>query len=419
MQLTISGGPKGGLYSPLAHAIAAAIERDHPHITVKVVDSPGSQENLERIEARKVDLALVQNDSAGSAAVRSLAPIYRDVLHFLVRRDSTIERLKDIRGARIAVGGKGSGTEIVVRHLTRHYGLSYDAFTPVYLGPSDATDELIAGKIDGMLFIVGLMSPAAIRAVASGQARFVGLGEPGVDAGEVAGFRLEYPFIEPYVIPVYAYAGPADQPGEPAEPTATLITRTLLVCHEDLPKGLARSLTVALFNHRAALISTHEVAAQLTDRFDSASLHFPLHEGARAYYERDKPSFVVRYAEVMAFVLSAFIALIAVFAGISRIVARHKKNLIDVHYEALEAILDKLEGQPPPSLDEIDETVETLREIRRTAFSELIAERLVADESFRIFQGLLLDCQFQVRRLRDKLRGEHRTSAIPPPSSTG
>lgn len=406
-ELTFSSGPEGGLYRPLAHAMAKAIEADVPDVTVRVSDSPGSQENVQRVARGEADLALVQNDSVGTPAVRSIAPVYRDVLHFLARRDSAIEHLADIAGERVAVGQEGSGTEKVVRHLTRHYGLSYRDFEPVFLGPNAAVDELLAGQIEAMLFMVGLMSPACERAITSGDVRFVGLGRAGIDAGEVAGFRLEYPFIEPFVIPIYSYAAEGAALGEPPEPIATLSTRNVLVCHKSMSDELARAVTSAIFANRSEIARTHDAVAQLTDRFDTGSLHFPLHPGARAYYERDEPSFFVQYAEVMGFALSALIAIVAVLAALGRLVARHKKNLIDVHYVSLEKILERLERLPPPSLEELDEAAEELRAIRHEAFEQLIAERLRADDSFRIFQGLLMDCQLQVRRMREQAPGAH------------
>ncbi len=400
VKLTFSSGSEGGLYLPLARAMAKAVGDDHPHIQLEVVESPGSQANLGRIERGEADLALAQNDSKGDDTIRTLAPIYRDVLHFVVRRDSGIERLSDIRGRRVSVSEEGSGTEVVVRELTRHYGITYDDFQPAFLDPTEAADQLIAGKIDAMIFMVGLKSPVCEQVVASGKVQLIGLGSPGVDQGEVAGFRLEYPFVEAFIIPVSTYAGGrGDALGEPENPVATVAARTLLVAHKSLPDEVARSITESIFNSRAELIQTHQTAAQLTERYDPMVLHFPIHPGAQAYYDRNEPPFLVQYAELMAFLLSAVIAAFAGFTGIKSWVVRTKKNRIDVYYARLEKILDHLENSPTLPTDEIDEIAEQLGQIRRTAFQELIAERLRADESFRIFQVLLSECQAQLRRM--------------------
>jgi len=400
VKLTFTSGSEGGLYLPLARAMAKAVQDDHPHIQLQVVESPGSQANLGRLERGEADLGLAQNDSKGDDTIRTLAPIYRDVLHFVVRRDSGIERLSDIRGRRVSVSKEGSGTEVVVRELTRHYGITYDDFEPAFLPPTEAAEQLIAGKIDAMIFMVGLKSPVCEQVVASGQVQLIGLGSPGVDQGEVAGFRLEYPFVEAFIIPVSTYAGGrGDAIGEPESPVATVAARTLLVSHRSLPDEAARAITETIFNSRAELIQTHQTAAQLTERFDPMVLHFPVHPGAQAYYDRNEPPFLVQYAELMAFLLSAVIAAFAAFTAIKSWVVRTKKNRIDLYYARLEKILDHLEASASLPPDELDEIAADLAEIRRTAFKELIAERLRADESFRIFQGLLSECQAQVRRM--------------------
>jgi len=400
VKLTFTSGSEGGLYLPLARAMAKAVQDDHPHIQLQVVESPGSQANLGRLERGEADLGLAQNDSKGDDTIRTLAPIYRDVLHFVVRRDSGIERLSDIRGRRMSISKEGSGTEVVVRELTRHYGITYDDFEPAFLPPTEAAEQLIAGKIDAMIFMVGLKSPVCEQVVASGQVQLIGLGSPGVDQGEVAGFRLEYPFVEAFIIPVSTYAGGrGDAIGEPESPVATVAARTLLVSHRSLPDEAARAITETIFNSRAELIQTHQTAAQLTERFDPMVLHFPVHPGAQAYYDRNEPPFLVQYAELMAFLLSAVIAAFAAFTAIKSWVVRTKKNRIDLYYARLEKILDHLEASASLPPDELDEIAADLAEIRRTAFKELIAERLRADESFRIFQGLLSECQAQVRRM--------------------
>ena len=400
--LTLTAGSEGGLYLPLAHAMAKVVEADHPHIHLEVVGSPGSQANLGRIERGEADLGLAQNDSNGNEAIRTLAPIYRDVLHFVVRRDAGIQKLSDIRGRRVSVSEEGSGTEVVVRKLTRHYGLTYEDFEAQFLDPTEAAEQLIAGKIDAMIFMVGLKSPLCKEIVASGQVELIGLGSPGLDQGEVAGFRLEYPFVESFIIPVFTYAGGrGDARGEPDSPLATIAARTLLVSNKMLPDDVARSITESLFNNRARLIKTHQVAAQLTERFDRLILHFPIHPGAQAYYDRNEPPFLVRYAELLAFLLSAVIAGFAGFTAIKSWVVRLKKNRIDVYYARLEKILDHLEESPTLPSEELEEIAAELGDIRRIAFKELIAERLRADESFRIFQGLLSECQAQVRRMHE------------------
>ena len=136
--LILSAGQPGGTYLPMAERLADIVNTACPNINITVVESYGSVENIERLVKGQADLALVQNDTPGEAMIRTMVPLHREVLHFLVRRDSDINRIRDLVGKRVEVGPQDSGTEVLVRNLLRHYGISHDDFVPTYYGIIDA-----------------------------------------------------------------------------------------------------------------------------------------------------------------------------------------------------------------------------------------------------------------------------------------
>ena len=79
------------------------------------------------------------------------------------------------------------------------------------------------------MFVAGLKSEACGKVMASGAVQFIGLGQPSILGSEVEGFRLNYPFVSPYVIPVNIYSTQdQEQPGEPQHPVASLSVRSML-----------------------------------------------------------------------------------------------------------------------------------------------------------------------------------------------
>jgi len=405
-RIVLSTGNEGGTYLPLGQGMARVISAAHPEIDIEVVESSGAVENMSRLASGAADFAFIQNDTKGSSTVRTVVPLYREVLHFIVRNESGIESLRDIRGKKVAIGSRGSGTEALVMALLRHYDLDIAQFEPHFLGAGEAADALISGQIDAMLFVVGIKSEACQRAVASGTVHFVGLGTAGVDADEIEGFRYDYPFAEPYVIPTMTYSSRAG--GKPSRPIATIAIRAILATRSDVPDDLVRQVTAAVFAGRTELIRTHGNASEIRERFDETWLQYAVHTGAQAFYRRDEPGFLITYAELMGFILSVVVFFVATFAGAREAVIRRKKNRIDVYYTRLDEILTELRTEEPEAarLDELDQE---LSEMQRRAFKQLVAEQLRADESFRIFQDFLAECKAQIIEIRTRREaGGHR-----------
>lgn len=396
IRLTLTSGQPGGVYYPLAQSIAKVVAKSYPYITIEVQSSKGSSENILRLTAEEADLAIVQNDTLGDASIRTIVPLHREVLHFLVRENSGIRKVQDIKGHRVAIGPSHSGTELLVNRLLNHYGIAGEDFTPINSGMNESADSILAGKIDAMFIVAGLKAAICQKILASGKVKLIGLGEPGMVGSEAQGFCLDFPFLSPEVIPIYSYTmRGGDHPGEPEQPVATLSLRSLLVCRKNLSENIVKDITHAIFENRANLVRDHIIAFQISEEFDRSNLQFPLHAGARAYYEREKPFFLVTYAEPMGFILSLLIAVVGMLAGLKQWISMKKKNRIDRYYVDLDKLLNRMNSDNI-GRNELLEIEQKLSGMRHKAVNELINEKLMANESFLIFQQLLSDCQRQV-----------------------
>ncbi len=398
--LVLSAGQPGGTYLPMAESIADIVNAAYPNINITVVESFGSVENIERLVKGQVDLALVQNDTPGDAMIRAMVPLHKEVLHFLVRRDSDINRIRDLVGKRVEVGPQDSGTEVLVRNLLRHYGISLDDFVPTYYGIIEACDKLLDGDVEAILVVQGLKSAKCQELIATGNVRFVGLGCPDIKGCEAEGFSMSYPFISPYTIPINSYlTTDIAQPGEPQEPVASLSVRSILVCHKDVPDEVIRKIIQAIFNHRPTLVRAFPVARQMTEHFDTAELQYSLHPGAMSYYNRDKPSFFLTHADIMAFLLTLTFAIFSLIALIRQRMIRQKRARIDHYYQQLEGLISRL-NDPIVSEGVLRDIDNELWELRHSTIRELVGKKLMADQSFSIFHSLLSDCQMQVQQAK-------------------
>ncbi|MGL4231846.1 MAG: TAXI family TRAP transporter solute-binding subunit [Casimicrobium sp.] len=85
--------------------------------------------------------------------VRTVATLYPHNLHIVVRADSTLQSVEDLRGRRVSSGAKGSGSEQIAFRLfdILRFDRALD-LTISSLGLSDSIAALRDGKIDAFIF---------------------------------------------------------------------------------------------------------------------------------------------------------------------------------------------------------------------------------------------------------------------------
>ena len=398
-KLTFAAGQPGGLYHELALVLAKEIEAAQPQIKIEVIKTKGSLDNVEQLQKETAHIALLQNDTKAGAQIRSITAIHSELLHFLFHREAGIRSLRDLTGKKIAVGPKGSGSEQFTREIFHYLGVPIKESTIVHLPLDTATQQLVSGEIDALMFLTGLGNQACTKALQSGQVELAHLVVPpdngdGSDSKSWArdlaeGFRVHYPYVTAHTIPLLAYPGLSGRPGHPKKPIPTVGVKAVLACHKSLPEELVETITRTIFEHRAVLSQKHSSFSKLDEQKSTLQLQFPVHVGAENYLRRDEPGFLVKYAEAMGFVISTTILLWGFVSGFRKWLLQKRKDRIDIYYQAIDSIMGRLrEGE-----DTIDNLEEELITLQKDALSELVQEKLSADESFVIYLNMANGCQ--------------------------
>lgn len=160
-RITITSGPAGSSFERFALAYQKALAGRG--LALDILPSDGSQENLQRLRDPKVkvDIGFVQGGltegitpknlvSLGSVAYQPLFLFYRD--------GSTLQRLSQLAGKRIAVGPIGSGTHALAVTLLRANGVTTDNATLSDDDAGPAATALQDGKLDAV-FLMGDSAP--------------------------------------------------------------------------------------------------------------------------------------------------------------------------------------------------------------------------------------------------------------------
>lgn len=141
-------------------------------INLDALPSAGSAENVRRLRYEPgVKLALVQSDvyqsyidiaAGGNAAARSLIrplrvimPLYNEEIYFIVRADSQLNFIHEIKNARINAGEAGSGTALTSATLYRlMFGETMAQASVSYLPNEEALARLVTDKTVEVVAVV-------------------------------------------------------------------------------------------------------------------------------------------------------------------------------------------------------------------------------------------------------------------------
>lgn len=355
----------------IANRLAEVLADDG--IEIEVIEGAGTVVNLGRLARGEADLAIVENNAPHHAGVSTVLPLFREVLHILHEKGLRPEDgTQLLRGKRVFAGTEGGMGRFFLGLLAETLNLGAETFDLV----DDPNDEV------DVIFLFRPISPS-VTARIEDDYDFFSIGEVS-DLGRgaaVEGISLVYPQMEPFVIPARTYGH--------ANPGAILTAsvNTLLVVREDIEGHRIHDLAEALIDNKQQLAVVHpSLFHGITENVNVDSLNFPLHDGAQDYLDRDEPGFFERYAELAGVSFTVTVALLSGLVGVGRLRQRVKKNRIDGYYASLLRI--RAETLKQTGLVDWGAAIDRIREVESAAFDELIDERLLADDSFRIFLTL-------------------------------
>ncbi len=296
----IATGTTSGTYFPIGGLIANAISNPPGSrpcakggscgvrgLVAVAQATNGSVENIELLRNAAVEAGMVQADVAywayaGSNSyegrtpftqLRTIGTLYTEAVHIVVRADSDIHSITDLKGKIISVGEEGSGTLVDLRLVLGAYGMSEADVQPRHLKPGAAADRLSRGEL-AAFSIVGGTPVTAVGDVASRMpVRLIP-----IDGPAAMQLRRAHRFFSETVILADTY------PGVPA--TTTLSVGAELLVRAEIGDDIVYGITRALWheNTRRLLAEGHPKGRGIDPARAVAAIAVPLHPGAERYY---------------------------------------------------------------------------------------------------------------------------------------
>ncbi len=227
--VTLSTGQENSAYEAFGKKYAAALAKVDIGVTLK--PSLGSQENLQRLRdpSSDVDIAFVQSGStqqeeAERKGLVSLGSLFTEPVWLFLREAKHVHQLTQLKGLRINVGPDGTGVPKLFKEILSLNGVEPADLTLGALENTPATVELLAGRIDGLVFSSAPDAPLIQMLLQT----------PGIklfDFVQAEAYTRRFPFLSHVVLPRGIVDLGRDIPPKDYHliaPTATLVAREQL-----------------------------------------------------------------------------------------------------------------------------------------------------------------------------------------------
>ncbi len=378
--LVIGAGPFDSDAYQLMREVAEVVQRSSDRLRLDIRATRDPSENISRLNAHRIDLAVVRADTPVVADVRVVADLYPDYLHLIVRDDAPAWTVPEIVNTNIVIPEFGTDAFRTFWVVGDHYDLPIDKFRWRARAFSEAAPELLAGRINALFTVRSVRDRALLRLFEEAQLKRIKLRYIPIRQAEA--ISLKRPFLHPAVIPSGSFTGASPVP---VIDTPTASVSRILVTREDVDDEAIRQLTEVLFEHRLDLTMRFALASAITAPDQTRGLSMPVHEGAEAFYERDEPNFLQANAEPLALLVTlSMIMLSALFTLRSRLLSTQKNRADTYNYRLLEIAAS---ARATRSLSELRDLKKDLAIVLETVVVALDTDE-VTDEGFQSFSLL-------------------------------
>ena len=294
---TLATATPGGTYHPVGVALATLVDamvEPSYGISLRAVTSAGSADNLRMLREGWAQFAILQGlygcrkvEGVGQRGVegpgdnlRAITMLWRNVEHIGIRAEyaetGTVDDLAGLKGKRLSIGKRGSGTEGSGRTILTNLGLDPDAdFALTHMGYGDTARAIVDGKVDAFNLPAGPPVSAITHALAKAGDRYRILDFTDEQIERANG---GLPLWSRHVIPSGTYPGQW-------RPINTMAQPNLLVVNAEVDEATVYVITRAIFEHLDFLHGAHPATETLAIEHAIDGLPVALHPGAIRYFE--------------------------------------------------------------------------------------------------------------------------------------
>jgi TRAP transporter TAXI family solute receptor len=285
VELKMMTGPTGGSWIPLGGAIADAIQKEIPDVTMSVAPGGGIT-NVEALESGKCDIGFSASSSAVDGVygrspfkkkmenMRQLANLYPQYFQIVVWDDSGIKSVSDLKGKVISLAQRGHTGELLARQVLEVYGLSYKDMVKVYHVPyGDSVPLMKDGQTNAFMLGTTIPAPTVTQLATARKIRLFSLPDDKIKALQ----KINAGYLK-RGIPKGTY------PGVDYD-VWTVSYFTHLIISAKLPDELVYQITKALANNLPRFADVVKDMKGVTPKDLGSDIGVPFHPGALKYFK--------------------------------------------------------------------------------------------------------------------------------------
>lgn len=223
-EVVLATGQENSAYEAFGRQYAKALAANGIKVTLE--RSLGSQDNLQRLVDGRADIGFVQSGSTSEEQAErrglvSLGSLFTEPVWLFLRSSAKVRNITQLRGLRINVGPDGTGVPKLFRQVLAVNGVEPRELKLGALDNTSATVELLAGRIDGLVFSSAPEAPLIQMLLQT----------PGIrlfDFTQAEAYTRRLPFLTHVVLPRGIVDLGRDIPSKDYHliaPTATLVAR--------------------------------------------------------------------------------------------------------------------------------------------------------------------------------------------------
>ncbi len=281
-EVRLMTGPQGGVWVPLGGQLKDMWEKAVPGLSVQSLPGAGIA-NVRGIEEGKAEIGFGNSIStvdalAGNAPfnkphanVCNVATLYPQYFQVVVRTDSGIGSVKDLKGKAVSTQPRGNTGEQIANHILKVNGITYNDVKMSFVSYTDSVSQMQDGHAQA--FMLGTTVPSgAVMDLAS--ARDIKLLDLSAHLADMKKLNPGYTLV---TVPKGTY------PKQDAD-VKVIGYATHIVASCKLPPETVYAMTKSMAQNVAAMATLNKAMAGLTPKEMAEDIGIPFHPGAAKFY---------------------------------------------------------------------------------------------------------------------------------------
>lgn len=391
--VVIATNEEGSQSYLIMDALAKAVQREDPRIKIQIVQTGGSTEIMALLEEHKADFGTAQLDAELNDQVQTVALLYPQVFHMIVKADSDVQTPADLKGRKIATSSQSGGGYKSVFELLAYYGVDADEVEIIPFEDGELRDAaFINGDVDAM-FRANTIGSSALRDLAAKtDIRFLPL-------EQFNSMRIQLPYLFQYVIPKGTYLAAA--PVIPSQDIKIVGVSTVLFVNRNVESDIVHLFTETLFEHQNDVVQQTTQGIWIESPMDYQSIMPAIHAGAIEHFIDDEPGFFARYYNELSLLFTFGPVIVSVyFAMLARLQAKQKSTASHYNLELAKLLSEVMYTKKLRTVQYVERSLfESLNEV-----VEAMEDSNISSEDLQVYSLVWEKAMDAVRRRYDVLK---------------